>query len=792
MSTGPDDLSGIGLLFAECLERVEQEGQQALETMCTEHPDDADELRRRLAQLRDLGLVDRGRMGHYRLLRTLGVGGMGVVYLAHDERLDRLVALKVLPDQLALNPRAVDRFEREVRAVARLAHERIVPVFDVGRVEGVPFFTMERVDGETLAELLELLRASGRAPGELHPADVTAIVDCEARSYVDLVCRLMLDVADALQHAHEHDIVHRDVKPSNVLVRPDGHALLFDFGLARIDDGLGLTRSGDFTGTPAYMSPEQLAGKPDRVDRRTDVYSLGATLYELLTLRQAHAAETPQDQMERILRDDPPPPRALNPMVPRDLETVCLRALEKDPDRRYQGAGEFADDLRRFLALEPVHARPIGPGARLLRRARRRPAATLALLLSLLVVVGAPVGLWSANQAIRAERDLAERRLGEASRVNDLLMAILSAPAPQLDGREVRVVDVLDRASALLDEALEDDPRVELTLRTVLGHSYRALGRTEQAVAAYEAAHRLATDPQDRALTLTHLGVIRAETGALDEAVDLLGQACDAWRGLDDGPGIEQVQALNSLGAALAIRGDLEQAAVSLQEAADLLQRLPSADRRLLVEVQTNLCLLLDDSGRDDESLGLYEETAALAREVLEPSDPVLATLLSNHGSLLAERGELPRGVALLEEALVVLRGSLGDADPRVAKARVKLATVLLLAERNEQAADQARQALAVLEPVDPRGALAALAQHRLGAALLALGQPAEAFEPLRQAVELGKVLSWEERWSALVDLSRLLVMQGDGETADALLDAFAGEVPEAAERLAALRAERE
>ena len=276
------------------------------------------------------------RFGEYELLGELGRGGMGVVYKARQVTLNRLVALKMLLPTGLAGPEELRRFQTEAEATAALQHPHIVRVHEVGAVDGQPFFTMDFIGGGSLAARL----ADGPLPGKV-------------------AARYVLSIARALQYAHDHRILHRDLKPSNILLDDEGEPHVSDFGLAkRLDVDAGQTRTGAVLGTPGYLAPEQAAGRGE-LTAATDVYGLGALLYELLTGRPPFRAATPLDTVLQVLECEPAPPRLLNPSVDRDLETVCLKCLEKDPRRRYASAAALADDLGRFLAAEPVTARSL-------------------------------------------------------------------------------------------------------------------------------------------------------------------------------------------------------------------------------------------------------------------------------------------------------------------------------------------------------------------------------------------------------------------------------------------------
>ena len=288
----------------------------------------------------------------YEILEVLGRGGVGVVYKAVHLRLNRTVALKMLLAGAFATRAERQRFAREAEVVARLRHPNIVQVYDVGDLDGRPYFTMEFVEGGSLAEMIA---------GTPRPARQAA--------------ELMATLADAIEAAHRGGIVHRDLKPSNVLLTADGTPKIGDFGLARhLEVGPSLTQSGAAVGTPSYMAPEQARGKSGEAGPAADLYALGAVLYELLTGRPPFRAESAAETLHQVITRDPVPPSRLNAKVPRDLETICLKCLRKDPQLRYADAAALAEDLRRFLRGEAIAARPENWLQRLARRVRRRPA----------------------------------------------------------------------------------------------------------------------------------------------------------------------------------------------------------------------------------------------------------------------------------------------------------------------------------------------------------------------------------------------------------------------------------
>jgi WD40 repeat protein/serine/threonine protein kinase len=440
----------IGQIADEFTQRLNRGEQPNVEEYAARFPDLAPLLREVLPALNLIrlshvssaagtGLVApelAAPLGDYRILREVGRGGMGVVYEAEQLSLGRRVALKVLPFAAALDAKRLQRFKNEAQAAAHLQHQNIVPVHCVGCERGVYYYAMQFIDGESLAavihqlRILEGLEAAEPAPGPVlspgpalasggvlspiatgpyapppsaeQPAAVetadrmTAALSTERSTkgpaYFRTVARLGLQAAEALEHAHQLGVVHRDIKPANLIVEGTGHLWITDFGLAQVQSDARLTVTGDLVGTLRYMSPEQALAKRVPIDHRTDIYSLGATLYELLTLRPAFSGRDHQELLRQIAFEEPVPPRRLSPALPEELEIITLKAMGKGPEERYPTAQALADDLRRFLEDKPIQARRPTLWQRARKFVRRHQpvvvAVTVAAFLALLAIIG--------------------------------------------------------------------------------------------------------------------------------------------------------------------------------------------------------------------------------------------------------------------------------------------------------------------------------------------------------------------------------------------------------------------
>lgn len=537
-------------LLVECLERLERDESLDREQLLADHPQFAKPLREFLADQAMLKEVASGvrdslgrspahqpanrlyeetidssprggsdfsagetirYVGEYEILQEIARGGMGVVFKARQQKLGRIVALKMILAGKLADDADVQRFHREARAAGRLKHPNIVPVHEIGEHEGRHYFTMDFVDGRSLADELREESLPPRRAAEI------------ART-----------AAEAVHFAHQQGTVHRDLKPANVLLTADGSPHITDFGLAKMLESVDeesraeLTATGQILGTPSYMSPEQASGKQELVGPASDIYSLGAILYACLTGRAPFVADSPVDTLLQVMRKEPVSPRELNPSVPKDLETLCLKCLTKEPHKRYGTAQDLADDLNRFLEGRPVLARPVGRINKTLRWCRRNKAvAALMCLLFLSMAVGTYVSASYAVTAVRhAQNEAQERARAEAARVeaeNQRRKAELARRDAELQR------DVATKAKAQAEWSLSQEAEARRESEMARKAEADARRTAEQSLAKEEAARREAEQRRLEALWQTYIARLQPmmyrweqrEYGQLESMLDL-------------------------------------------------------------------------------------------------------------------------------------------------------------------------------------------------------------------------------------------------------------------------------
>lgn len=447
------------------------------------------------------GSVAKGTMlGDFEILREIGRGGMGVVYLAQQQSLQRLVALKILPFAAILDPNQVARFQTEAQAAASLHHPNIVPVYSVGCERGLYYYSMQYIDGQTMEAFLVSLKhgnalesswidsTSGNSNAERGDSVPNAVRSTRrtlrSGNYIRQVARKMADVARALDFAHSRGIIHRDIKPSNLMVDRAGNLWLTDFGLARIQDGQSVTIDGDLVGTLRYMSPEQANGKTHLVDHRADIYSFGITLYEILTLRSAYDGADRCSVLAAIQRAKPIPLRLINPSIPMDLETIIAKCMSTEKDERYATAGALADDLHRFLNHEPIAARRPSVFDRFGKWALRKKKWVAATALAVLMLA---FGSMSFAFFILQQRNRAEMFANNAQVIVDRFGSDFADQLEGIPGTEEIRKNILRETSdyySQLIEYSENDP----ALARQAAHAAHRLAAISQRLGNLEAA----------------------------------------------------------------------------------------------------------------------------------------------------------------------------------------------------------------------------------------------------------------------------------------------------------------
>lgn len=674
------------------------------------------------------------QLGRYRVLDLLGEGGMGVVYLAEQDSPRRTVALKIMRPG-ALSPRLLRRFELESQVLGRLQHPGIAQVFEAGVFDGAsgsrnaqPFFAMEHIRGVPLTVF-----ADGANP-TAGPLDRAARIE------------LFIRVCEAVQHAHAKGVIHRDLKPANILVIADaqvpgfGQPKILDFGVARATDGdiaaaTLQTDVGQLVGTVPYMSPEQIAGDPNELDTRSDVYTLGVILYELLCGRLPHRVhdKTVPEAVRIIGQEDPDPPSSVNRGLGGDLQTIILKSLEKDRARRYQSASELAADLRRYLLDEPISARPPSRAYQLRKFASRNRGLVIGTLASVVLLVAGVVGVsW---QAVRATRgwELAAAEYDNAVAVNQFLNQMLASADPEnAMGRDVTVREVLDESSRSVGD-LTDRPRVYISIRGTLSNTYRSIGDLERSLeharAAFESsrsgfgedselaieaqrtlaialsekgehaeAERLNRDAIERiarlrgeesaeyALVQSELARVMLETGRIREAVDL-------WRTwlprIESRLGPEHRETLttmNNMAIALKDLGEYRESDDLLRRLIEIRERVHGRDHPQTLYAINSLAANIQRQGRNEEAEPLFRETLDRRRRILGDNHVSTIASAGNLGVTLISMGKLAEAEPLIAEAMAGNRRLLG---PEHAKTLIMMANQAYLLEelgRSEEA----------------------------------------------------------------------------------------------------------
>jgi serine/threonine protein kinase len=839
--------SAAALLVEELIDKL-QSGEADVEAFIDAHPEYAERLRRLLPALRvmaDLSnspdgeirsvegdAAEMGTLGDFRIVREIGRGGMGVVYEAEQMSLGRRVALKVLPFAATMDPRHLQRFHNEARAAACLHHGHIVPVFYVGCERGVHFYAMQLIEGQTLAAVIRELRREENEPealatgprraseavvvpaGEDEPTmphvrggaetPARARLSTEGarrgREYYRKVAELGVQAAEALDYAHERGVIHRDVKPGNLMLDAQGVLWVTDFGLAHLQQAEGsLTMTGDLVGTLRYMSPEQALAKRVVVDHRTDVYSLGATLYELLTLRPAFDGQDRQELLRQVAFEEPAAPRKLERGIPAELETIVLKAMEKSPADRYATAKELADDLRHWLEDRPIQARRPTHAKRLTKWARRHKAvvsvgmgvAAAASAVLLLGLLWHDAQLREAAQRERKLRQAAVVQRNEARRAVDKMYTQVAEKLLEQEPQQTKLQrEFLEEALRYYQELAEDvgeDPASQFDVAVAyrrMARLHDTLGKRKEAEEDFGKANamleRLAADCPARAeyrrelaTSCLDLGFLLMNTARLAEGETVtrkaVGISAQLTAEFPDEPAYQDRLAGSYHNLGLILSGIMggrprqPEAEEAFRQAIRVYEKLaamfPGDYRHSLGGTLSDLALLRWMRGDPKEARQLLqraiEEQQAASK--WNPRHPRCRLFLRNHlavlANVLASSGEAEEAVKIARRAVDVQEKLVAD-WPDVPLYRRNLADAYaqlarLLNDRNPREAEAVlRQAVAIHEQLIrdlPKVAvyrqLLSSMQVTLGMALGNQGKFADAVAAFRRALELNSNL---------------------------------------------------
>jgi serine/threonine protein kinase/lipopolysaccharide biosynthesis regulator YciM len=728
----------------------------------------------------------------FRVLRPHARGGLGEVFLARDTELNRDVALKEIQDRYADDPRYRTRFEYEAEVTGGLEHPGIVPVYGLGHTaDGRPFYAMRFIRGDSLKDAIRRFHQAeshpGRDPGQ------------SALELRELLGRFV-DVCDAVAYAHSRGVLHRDLKPGNIMLGRYGETLVVDWGLAKALEGpeegpsatpeaeprlrpssgsaVEPTQAGSAVGTPGYMSPEQVDRRFGPLGVRSDVYCLGATLYHLLTGHAPCEAEQVGAIYQKILAGEVPRPRSLNPRLAPALEAICLKALALHPSERYATAEALKADVERWLADEPVAAwnEPFSIRA---KRWMRRHRTLVAGLMTVLVLGSAGLAGFSAilagknreldrqRRAAVDERNRAAKSESETRAVLDFFQdKILAATRPEGQegglGKEVTIRRAVDAAEPQIAEAFRDQPVVEASIRDTLGSTYLFLGEPELAIRQKERCRQLrrqvhGPDHPDTLVAMNNLAVAYQDAGRLEDARRLLEEALEVMKA-KLGPDHEStLSCMNNLASVYTSFGQLGRAIALHEQAVETRRVRLGADHPDSLSSMNNLALAYNRAGQLDRAIALEEQTVELRRVTLGADHP--ATLLSMNNLAISydHAGQLDRAIALHEQSLSAQRTKLGEDHPDTLRSMNNLAVAYKHAGQFDRAIPLYEQALKVQQ-----GKLGSdhpdtlLTLDNLSAAYASAGQPDRAITLGEQALAAYRAKLGEQHTDTLISQSNL------------------------------------
>ena len=717
-------------------------------------------------------------IGKYAIRRVLGEGGMGVVYLAEQDRPRRTVALKVIRPGL-ITPRLLRRFEHESETLAKLQHPGIAQIFEAATHETAlgpqPFFAMELVEGK--------------------PLTVYAL---ERRLDLRQRLELFARVCDAVHHAHQKGVIHRDLKPGNILVTAGGQPKVLDFGIARAADGSNeqgatlRTEAGTLVGTLSYMSPEQVSD-PSGVDVRSDVFTLGVILFELVSGRLPHALETHTlpEAVRIVAEGEVPSLLSVDRRIPFDVATMVSKAMERDRARRYQGASDLAADIGRYLRDEPILARPPSRTYKVRKFVARNRALVTGLTLAVLALIGGIIGTaWQAAEATRGrtlaeergialerQRGIAEREARTAKATNDFLNDMLAAASPEsASNGDATVRELLDAAAEKLRRG-GVEPGVELPLRVTLSNTYRALGRPEDSLREAQRAHALAMevygkDAVDELEARRTLAITLAESGKPGEAEALVRDVIAVYEKDTKRFALEHAEARAELGRYTLELGKTDEAIGLLGAALPDLRRTRGEKHRNVQTAAHNYAVALQMGGKWDEAERAIRESLVICEKQFGAEHLATAYEMNTLGNILQRLGRNEEALEVHTRTLAIRRKRLEADHPSVLTSMANRAACLVALQRYDEAISSLRETLEIQRTkLGASHAKTLTAMNNLAFAFEDTGKLDEAETLMREivAIQREKGFADPESWGQLNNLGALLVKRGKAVEAEAL-----------------------
>jgi serine/threonine protein kinase len=669
------------------------------------------------------------RLGDYLVLEEIGQGSMGVVYRAWQLSLKRDVALKLIRTEGMPSAAELRRFQHEVEAVASFDHPGIVTIYEIGNNQGRHFFSMKLIKGENLQQASQRLRGQYKTIGQI-----------------------LAKVAQAVQHAHDRGILHRDLKPSNILVDAEDNPHVTDFGLAkRIDlTNLDPSQTTAIVGTPAYMAPEQATAARGAITTATDIYGLGGVLYALLSGHSPHRGSSVLEILDAVREKTPVPPSKFDPSIPRDLEVICMKCLDKEPKKRYHSAEALADDLNLWLEGRPINARSVGWAAQVVMWCRRKPLlASLTAALLIFAIAGA-IGIVFHSEQLRHQRDeLARANLRveleakTTQAINDFLTSDLLAWSSPFVAtrRDMPISDLLDRAASLASTRFAGEPKIEGAIHQTIGTSYLALGKLEKAEVELLQSQKIRQtlpeeDELDRLSTEYALACLRRAQGRYEAAKAHAFKAYNGRRLRLGEKNEATLEAATLLGALLKLTGHVEDSKAFLEQTAETAHETLGDDHPLTLRVLTSLAVIAHDQGQFDDAVRLLGHVTFTSIKHQGADHPESLLARSILGASLHGVGHYEKAEEILEAVLEPARNVLGLDHQVTLQIQGNLAAVRCKLGRYGEAARQLQETLEKLrqEPGDHLELFKT--ENNLAVNLLEQGKPAEAEPLLRDLVQ--------------------------------------------------------